>query len=169
VNRIRSGNRERAQCLCGRIFLRRRQVHACVIYRLKGVPLRLSISSRPGHLALHLQQTPCRLGTILSLPFSKVRSKSLIEDIAEPDWEELRKADIIGISSITSTAPRPTSWQEVPFRGHSVVMGGPHPFLRRKPRRRLCGQGEGRPCVSLWSIFSQETLTMISKVSLSGG
>jgi len=50
-----------------------------------------------------------------------------IEDIAEPDWDELKKADLIGISSITSTAPRAFQLARK-FRGLGipVVMGGPH-------------------------------------------
>ncbi len=54
-------------------------------------------------------------------------SRAFIEDISEPDWEALREADIIGISSITSTAPRAFALAKK-FRslGIPVVMGGPH-------------------------------------------
>jgi len=65
-----------------------------------------------------------RLGTILLSTILKGKgynAKTFIEDISEPDWKELEKADLIGISSITSTAPRafklasrfrfPLSWE----------------------------------------------------------
>lgn len=71
-----------------------------------------------------------RLGSILLATILKNKgyeSKAFIEDIAEPDWEELKKADLIGISSITSTAPRAFKLADG-FRslGIPVVMGGPH-------------------------------------------
>ena len=50
-----------------------------------------------------------RLGTILLSTILKKKgynSKAFIEGISEPDWNMLKEADIIGISSITSTAPR---------------------------------------------------------------
>jgi len=72
-----------------------------------------------------------RLGTILLSTLLNKKgyiSKAFIEDIAELDWDELKGADIIGISSITSTAPRAFHLAKR-FRsmGIPVVMGGPHP------------------------------------------
>ena len=54
-------------------------------------------------------------------------SKAFIEDISEPDWKMLKEADIIGISSITSTAPRAFQIAKR-FRsmGIPIIMGGPH-------------------------------------------
>ncbi len=54
-------------------------------------------------------------------------SKAFIEDISEPDWNMLKEADVIGLSSITSTAPRAFQLAKR-FRsmGIPVVMGGPH-------------------------------------------
>lgn len=70
------------------------------------------------------------MGTILLSTILKEKgytSKVFIEDISEPDWEELKKADLIGISSITSTAPRAFQLARK-FRalGIPIVMGGPH-------------------------------------------
>jgi radical SAM superfamily enzyme YgiQ (UPF0313 family) len=71
-----------------------------------------------------------RLGTILLSTILKKKgyiSKTFIEDVSEPDWNVLKEADIIGISSITSTAPRAFRLAKR-FRsmGIPVIMGGPH-------------------------------------------
>jgi radical SAM superfamily enzyme YgiQ (UPF0313 family) len=71
-----------------------------------------------------------RLGTILLATILSGKgylSRVFIEDISEPDWEALREADFIGISSITSTAPRAYALAKK-FRsmGIPVIMGGPH-------------------------------------------
>ncbi len=72
-----------------------------------------------------------RLGTILLATILKNRgynTRVFIEDISEPDWNALEQADMIGISSITSTAPRAYQIAEK-YRalGIPVVMGGTHP------------------------------------------
>jgi radical SAM superfamily enzyme YgiQ (UPF0313 family) len=71
-----------------------------------------------------------RLGTILLATILSGKgyvSRVFIEDIAEPDWEALKEADFIGISSITSTAPRAYMLAKK-FRsmGIPIIMGGPH-------------------------------------------
>lgn len=71
-----------------------------------------------------------RLGSILLATILKKRgynTKVFIEDIAKPDWKLLDDADMVCISSITSTAPR--AFQiAAKFRskGIPIVMGGPH-------------------------------------------
>lgn len=71
-----------------------------------------------------------RLGTILLSTILKERgynAKAFIEDISEPDWKELEKADLIGISSITSTAPRAYKLaSRFRAKGIPIVMGGVH-------------------------------------------
>jgi len=71
-----------------------------------------------------------RLGTIILSTILKERgynAKAFIEDISEPDWKELEKADLIGISSITSTAPRAFKLaSRFRTKGIPIVMGGPH-------------------------------------------
>jgi radical SAM superfamily enzyme YgiQ (UPF0313 family) len=70
------------------------------------------------------------LGTIILSTILKERgynAKTFIEDISEPDWKELEKADLIGISSITSTAPRAFKIaSRFRSKGIPIVMGGPH-------------------------------------------
>lgn len=72
-----------------------------------------------------------RLGTILLATILKnmgYNTRVFIEDIAKPDWKLLEDADIICISSITSTAPRAYQIAEKFGRmGIPVIMGGPHP------------------------------------------
>ena len=71
-----------------------------------------------------------RLGTILLATILKKKgynARTFIEDICEPDWTVLREADFIGISSITSTAPRAFKLaRKYRSMGIPVVMGGPH-------------------------------------------
>jgi radical SAM superfamily enzyme YgiQ (UPF0313 family) len=71
-----------------------------------------------------------RLGSILLATILKDRgfnTKVFIEDIAVPAWELLEDADLVCISSITSTAPRSYQIAER-FRkmGIPVAIGGPH-------------------------------------------
>jgi len=70
------------------------------------------------------------LGTIILSTILKEKgynAKTFIEDISEPDWKELEKADLIGISSITSTAPRAFKLAgRFRSKGIPIVMGGPH-------------------------------------------
>ncbi|MBI5525033.1 MAG: B12-binding domain-containing radical SAM protein [Deltaproteobacteria bacterium] len=49
------------------------------------------------------------------------------EEVAEVDWDEVRSADLVGISTITSTAPRAYAVADrARFFGRRVVIGGPH-------------------------------------------
>jgi radical SAM superfamily enzyme YgiQ (UPF0313 family) len=66
------------------------------------------------------------LGTILRDLGHEV--KVYVEDIHRVDKEELSSADLVGLSTITSTAPRAYAMaDELRERGVPVVMGGAHP------------------------------------------
>jgi radical SAM superfamily enzyme YgiQ (UPF0313 family) len=71
-----------------------------------------------------------RLGSILLATILKNRgyhTRVFIEDIAKPDWRLLDDADMICISSITSTAPRAFQLADrFTSKGIPVVMGGAH-------------------------------------------
>lgn len=75
-----------------------------------------------------------RLGSIILATILKNKgynTKVFIEDIAIPDWAQLEDADLICLSSITSTAPRAYQLakkfrEKFKDRGIPVVMGGPH-------------------------------------------
>jgi radical SAM superfamily enzyme YgiQ (UPF0313 family) len=72
-----------------------------------------------------------RLGTVLLatiLRNSGYNTRVFIEDISSPDFSQLEDADIVCISSITSTAPRAYQIaKRFSSKGIPVVMGGPHP------------------------------------------
>lgn len=71
-----------------------------------------------------------RLGTILLATILKEKgynTRVFIEDISSPDWKLLEDADMVCISSITSTAPRTYQLAErFSKRGVPVVLGGSH-------------------------------------------
>lgn len=71
-----------------------------------------------------------RLGTVLLGTILKEKGydvKSYVEDVAELDFEDILKADAVGISTITSTATRSYEIAKlVKKAGIPVFMGGPH-------------------------------------------
>src|SRR5512143_3570689 len=71
-----------------------------------------------------------RLGTILLATILRNRgydTRVFIEDVAKPDWDAMEKASIVGISTITSTAPRAYRLADnFKAQGKTVIMGGPH-------------------------------------------
>jgi radical SAM superfamily enzyme YgiQ (UPF0313 family) len=88
------------------------------------------------------------LGTILQNQGLDV--KVVVEEVAQPDYRTLDfKPDLVGISSISSTAPR--SYELADFyrrQGIPVVLGGAHPsFLPEEGLEHadyvVCGEGEG--------------------------
>ncbi|MBI5287091.1 MAG: cobalamin B12-binding domain-containing protein, partial [Deltaproteobacteria bacterium] len=71
-----------------------------------------------------------RLGTVLlgtTLQQKGYEVKSYVEAVGELDIEDVLKADAVGISTITSTAPRAYEIaRQVRRAGIPVFMGGPH-------------------------------------------
>lgn len=66
------------------------------------------------------------LGTMLAKVGHKV--KVSIETISKVNWDEVSGADLVLISTITSTAPRAYYYAKcVSKKGIPVVLGGPHP------------------------------------------
>ncbi len=54
-------------------------------------------------------------------------ARVFVEELAEIDWNEVKRADLVGISTITSTAPRAYALADKIRRmGIKVVLGGPH-------------------------------------------
>lgn len=65
------------------------------------------------------------LGSILKSLGHKV--KIFCEEIKAINWNDIKAADVVGISTITSTAPRAYEIADkIKTLGKSVVMGGPH-------------------------------------------
>jgi len=71
-----------------------------------------------------------RLGTIILGTMMKSRGwevEIFVEQLRRVDFEVIQSADIVGISTITSTAPRAYAiGDRIRKRGIPVVMGGPH-------------------------------------------
>jgi|WetSurMetagenome_2_1015567.scaffolds.fasta_scaffold17222_2 radical SAM superfamily enzyme YgiQ (UPF0313 family) len=71
-----------------------------------------------------------RLGTVVlatRLKASGYDVKVFVEDVAPVDYEAFFSADLVGISSITSTAPRAYEFARAARQaGIPVIMGGPH-------------------------------------------
>jgi radical SAM superfamily enzyme YgiQ (UPF0313 family) len=119
-----------------------------------------------------------RLGTILLSTLLRQKgylTKVFIEDISEPDWDELKKADLIGISSITSTAPRAFQLAGK-FRalGIPVVMGGPHStFLPEESLEHadyvVRGEGEETIVELIDHLESGEPLDAVRGLSFRNG
>lgn len=71
-----------------------------------------------------------------------------VEDMGKIDWNQIAFADLVGISSITSTAPRAYKIADrVQDMGIPVIMGGPHPtFLTEEALQHvdfvIRGEGE---------------------------
>lgn len=66
------------------------------------------------------------LGTILSQAGHKV--KIFVEEISKINWSEVLSANLVMISTITSTAPRAFEFaQGIKAEGIPVILGGPHP------------------------------------------
>ncbi|MBI5027210.1 MAG: B12-binding domain-containing radical SAM protein [Nitrospirae bacterium] len=104
-----------------------------VIFCQKEVPIKniyFIEAKSPGAHIFSRKPFP-RLGTILLATILRDRgynTKVFIEDLSEPDWKTLEEADIIGISTITSTAPRAYQLaKKFSEKGIPIVLGGPHP------------------------------------------
>ncbi len=71
-----------------------------------------------------------RLGTVLLATILKglgYDTRVFIEDVEAPDWNEVDSCKVIGISTITSTAPRAYKIADrLRAKGKTVIMGGPH-------------------------------------------
>lgn len=71
-----------------------------------------------------------RLGAILLATIAKNAghdTRVYVEEISDIDWEDIKSADLVGISTITATAPRAYAMADkIKKEGGTVVMGGPH-------------------------------------------
>lgn len=89
------------------------------------------IEPKPPNFHIFSKFKSPRLGTFILGNLMKQRGWQVeiyVEDIAPIDWDRIPSADIVGISSITSTAPRAYKIAEkVRAMGITVLMGGPHP------------------------------------------
>lgn len=80
-----------------------------------------------------------------------IETKVYVEDIAEIDWKEVEDADLVGISSTTSTILGAFSIAErIKKMGKFIVMGGAHPTFEPDECLKYCDvvvRGEGEETI----------------------
>ena len=109
------------------------------------------------------------LGTILQN--QGVEVKVVVEEVAQPDYRNLDfKPDLVGISSISSTAPRAYALADA-YReqGIPVVLGGAHPsFLPEEGLQHadyvVCGEGDQALPELLQAIEGNGDLSQVANV-----
>ncbi|MCP5104960.1 MAG: cobalamin B12-binding domain-containing protein [bacterium] len=89
------------------------------------------IEPKPPNLHIFSKFKSPRLGIFILGKMMKERGWDVdvfVEDMGGLDWNIIGSADIVGISSITSTAPRAYKIADkVREMGITVMMGGAHP------------------------------------------
>jgi radical SAM superfamily enzyme YgiQ (UPF0313 family) len=89
------------------------------------------IEPKPPNFHIFSKFKSPRLGVFILGSLLKDRGwdvEVFIEDMEKIDWDRIKSADIVGISSITSTAPRAYKIADkIREMGITVIMGGPHP------------------------------------------
>lgn len=94
------------------------------------------IEPKPPNFHIFSKFSSPRLGTFILGNLMKQRGWEVevyIEDMARIDWDRVSSANIVGISSITSTAPRAYKIADkVRGMGITVIMGGAHPTFLPK-------------------------------------
>jgi radical SAM superfamily enzyme YgiQ (UPF0313 family) len=109
------------------------------------------IEPKPPNFHIFSKFMTPRLGTFILGKLMKQRGWEVevyIEDMGQVDWDRIPSANIVGISSITSTAPRAYKIADkVREMGIPVIMGGAHPtFLSEEALRHadfvIRGEGE---------------------------
>lgn len=89
------------------------------------------VEPKPPNLHIFSKFKSPRLGLFILGSMMKKRGwdvEVFIEDIEKLNWDSIRSADMVGISSITSTAPRAYKIADkVRNLGIPVIMGGAHP------------------------------------------
>lgn len=105
-----------------------------------------------------------RLGIFILGSIMKKRGwevEIFIEDIEKLDWNRIRSADIVGISSITSTAPRAYKIADkARDMGITVIMGGAHPtFITEEALEHsdfvIRGEGEN-PLIAFIDVWEKK-------------
>ncbi len=108
------------------------------------------LEPRPPDLHIFSRFALPRVGATLLATILRDRGydvRVMVEEVAPFDWEAVARADLVGISTITSTAGRAnTIARELRAAGIPVVMGGPHPTHVSEDSLQHCDyviRGEG--------------------------
>lgn len=100
------------------------------------------IEPKPPDLHIFTRMPLPRLGTVLLGSILKNAGydvESHVETVSELDLERVLKADVVGISTITSTAPRAYEIAKMMKEaGKTVFMGGPHVTYMPEEALRYC-------------------------------
>lgn len=109
------------------------------------------IEPKPPNFHIFTKFMSPRLGTFILGSLMRQRGWEVgiyVEEMGAIDWSQVESADIVGISSITSTAPRAYKIADkIREIGIPVIMGGPHPtFLTKEALQHadfvIRGEGE---------------------------
>ncbi len=115
-----------------------------------------------------------RLGAVLLATIARQHgweAKVYVEDIAPVDYQDVLTADVVGISSITSTAERAYAMADALRPYHvPIVMGGPHPTFMVDEALTHCdyvvrGEGEEALPLLLAAIRSGRGLETVPNLS----
>ena len=108
------------------------------------------IEPQPPNLHIFSKFKSPRLGLFILGTMMKKRGwqvEIFVEDMVPLDWDCIGSATLVGISSITSTAPRAYKIaQKIKEMGIPVLMGGPHPTFLADEALEYCDyviRGEG--------------------------
>ncbi len=100
------------------------------------------VEPRPPDLHVFTRMPLPRLGTVLLGSVLKEAGydvESYVETVSEMDLERVLKADVVGISTITSTAPRAYEIAKMMKEaGKTVFMGGPHVTYMPEEALKYC-------------------------------
>ncbi len=119
-----------------------------------------------------------RLGTLILgavLEQAGYYVKVYVEDIAPIDIKTMFESDLVGISTITSTAPRAYELSaQIRKRGIPVMMGGPHVTFMAEEALEYCdyvlrGEGEGAVVPLVKALETGEGLGDVSGLSFRVG
>lgn len=113
------------------------------------------IEPRPAGINVYSKFKILRLGLPIIASVLKekgIESKVYVEDIADIDWKEVEEADLVGISSTTSTILGAFSIAErIKKMGKFIIMGGAHPTFEPDECLKYCDvvvRGEGEETIS---------------------
>jgi len=132
------------------------------------------VEPKSSHLHVYSRITIPRLGAVLLSTLARdlgYETQVFIEDVAPIDMDALLRADLVGISVITSTAPPSYALAaKVRSAGIPVVLGGTHPtFLPEEGLRHadyvIRGEAEGAFAELLEALQGQRELSGIRNLS----